>query len=142
MNKIYLDNASTTAINSEVLAEMMPYFNSIYGNPSSLHSFGRDAKAAVETAREKIAKAIGCNSSEVYFTSGATESNNWAIRGIAYANMQKGKHIITSKIEHQSVLNTCKELEKEGFKVTYLDVDKYGLVRLDKLLHNINEDTI
>ncbi len=141
MNKIYLDNASTTAINSEVLAEMMPYFNSVYGNPSSLHGFGRDAKAAVETAREKIAKAIGCNPGEIYFTSGATESNNWAIRGIAYANMQKGKHIITSKIEHQSVLETCRQLEKEGFKVTYLDVDKYGLVRLDKLLHYIDEET-
>lgn len=142
MNKIYLDNASTTAINSEVLAEMMPYFNSVYGNPNSLHCFGRDAKMAVDTARDRIAKAIGCNSNEIYFTSGATESNNWAIRGIAYANSKKGKHIITSKIEHPSVLETCKQLEKEGFSVTYLDVDKYGLVRLDKLLHNINKDTI
>lgn len=142
MNKIYLDNASTTAINSEVLTEMMPYFNSVYGNPNSLHCFGRDAKMAVDTARGRIAKAIGCNPNEIYFTSGATESNNWAIRGIAYANSKKGKHIITSKIEHPSVLETCKQLEKEGFSVTYLDVDKYGLVRLDKLLHNINKDTI
>ncbi len=142
MNKIYLDNASTTAINSEVMAEMMPYFNSVYGNASSLHSFGRDAKAAVETARERIAKAIGCLPSEIYFTSGATESNNWALRGLAYANAGKGKHIITSKIEHPSVLETCRQLEKEGFTVTYLDVDKYGLVRLDKLLHNIDQDTI
>ena len=142
MNKIYLDNASTTAINSEVLTEMMPYFNSVYGNPSSLHSFGRDANSAVQTARERIAKAIGCKPGEVFFTSGATESNNWALRGLAYANANKGKHIITSKIEHKSILETCKQLEKEGFSVTYLDVDKYGLVRLDKLLHNINEDTI
>ncbi|MBR1925354.1 MAG: cysteine desulfurase NifS [Clostridia bacterium] len=141
MNKIYLDNASTTAINSEVLTEMMPYFNSVYGNASSLHSFGRDAKDATEQARQKIASAIGCLPSEIYFTSGATEANNWAIKGIAHANSKKGKHIITSKVEHESVLKACEELEKEGYKVTYLDVDKYGLVRLDQLLHNINKDT-
>lgn len=139
--KVYLDNAATTPINSEVLAEMLPYFNSIYGNASSLHEFGRDAKAGVDLARERVAKAIGCKPNEVYFTSGATEANNWAIRGIAYANLEKGRHIITSKIEHQSVLETCKKLEEEGFKVTYLDVDKYGLVRLDQLLHNIDSET-
>lgn len=141
MNKIYLDNAATTPINSEVLAEMLPYFDSVYGNANSLHSFGRDAKAAVEKARGRIAKAIGCDSGEIYFTGGATESNNWAIRGLAYANIKKGKHIITSKIEHPSVLEPCKQLEREGFRVTYLDVDKYGMVRLDQLLHEINSET-
>ena len=141
MNKIYLDNAATTPIHSEVLAEMMPYFDSVYGNASSLHSFGREAKAGVEKARERVAKGIGCDPSEIYFTSGATEANNWAIRGIAYANIKKGKHIITSKIEHPSVLEPFKQLAREGFKVTFLDVDKYGMVRLDQLLHEINSET-
>lgn len=140
--KIYLDNAATTAISSEVMAEMLPYFNSVYGNSNSLHSFGREAKAANELARERIAHAIGCEPSEIYFTSGATEANNWAIRGLAYANRDKGSHIITSKIEHPSVLKTCVQLEREGFRVTYLDVDKQGFVRLDQLLHNLSGDTI
>lgn len=140
--KIYLDNAATTAISSEVMAEMLPYFNSVYGNASSLHSFGREAKAANDLARERIAKGIGCYASEIYFTSGATEANNWILRGIAYANRDKGNHIITSKIEHPSIIKTCKQLEREGFKVTYLDVDKYGFVRLDQLLHNLSSDTV
>lgn len=140
--KIYLDNAATTAISSEVMAEMLPYFNSVYGNANSLHSFGREAKAANELARERVAHAIGCETSEIYFTSGATEANNWAIRGLAYANRDKGNHIITSKIEHPSVLKTCVQLEREGFRVTYLDVDKHGFVRLDQLLHNLSGDTI
>ena len=142
MNKIYLDNAATTQINSEVLAEMMPYFDSVYGNPSSLHSFGREAKAAVEKARAQVAKGIGCEPSEIYFTSGATEANNWALRGLAYAYSKRGNHIITSKIEHPSILETCKQLESEGFKVTYLDVDKFGFVRLDQLLHYVDKNTI
>ncbi|MBQ7977640.1 MAG: cysteine desulfurase NifS [Clostridia bacterium] len=142
MNKIYLDNAATTPLSSEVLNEMMPYLTGDFGNPNSLHSFGRTAKSAIELARERIARAIGCEPSEVYFTSGATESNNWALNGIAKANRHKGNHIITSKIEHPSILETCKKLEREGFRVTYLDVDEMGLVRIDQLLHYIGADTI
>lgn len=142
MNRIYLDNAATTTMSSEVLNEMMPYMTSIYGNSSSLHSFGRDALSALDVARERIALGLGCDSDEIYFTSGATESNNWAIRGIAKANRDKGNHIITSKIEHPSVLRVCERLESEGFRVTYLDVDCDGFVRIDHLLHEINTDTI
>lgn len=142
MNRIYLDNAATTAMSSEVLNEMMPYMTSIYGNSSSLHSFGRDALSALDTARERIAKGIGCDPDEIFFTSGATEANNWAIQGIAKANRDKGNHIITSKIEHPSVLRVCERLESEGFRVSYLDVDADGFVRIDQLLHEINTDTI
>lgn len=142
MYKIYLDNAATTPLSSEVLNEMMPYLTSMYGNPNSVHSFGREAKHALDVARERIAKGIGCDPAEVYFTSGATESNNWVLYGIANANKNKGRHIITSKIEHPSVLNMCKRLEKEGFRVTYLDVDQFGFVKLDQLIHNLDADTI
>lgn len=142
MYKIYLDNAATTPLSSEVLNEMMPYLTTVYGNPSSVHSYGRDAKHALDVARERIAKGIGCDSSEIYFTSGATESNNWVLYGIANANRNKGRHIITSKIEHPSILNMCKRLENEGFRVTYLDVDEFGFVRLDQLIHNLDADTI
>ena len=142
MNKIYLDNAATTPLSSEVLNEMMPYMTTVYGNPNSLHSFGREAKAGVDLARERIARALGCEPSEIYFTACATESNNWALNGIAKANRHKGNHIITSKIEHPSILETCKKLEREGFRITYLDVDEYGLVRIDQLLHFIGPDTI
>ena len=143
-NKIYLDNAATTMVNSEVMAEMLPYFNTVYGNASSLHSFGREAKAGIDLARDRIAKGIGCKPSEIYFTSGATEANNWILRGVAYAcrDAKKGNHIITSKIEHPSILETCKDLEKDGFKVSYLDVDKFGFVRIDQLLHEISANTI
>lgn len=142
MNKIYLDNAATTPISSEVLNEMMPYFTSMYGNPSAVHSFGREAKHALDVARERVARGIGCEPSEIYFTSGSTEANNWALYGIATANRAKGRHIITSKIEHPSVLNMCKHLEDEGFRVTYLDVDNYGFVKLDQLIHHLDSDTI
>ena len=141
--KIYLDNASTTYVSSEVLNEMMPCFNSVYGNAGSLHAFGRDAMAIVDRARDRVKDAIHAKKAgEIYFTSGGTESNNWAIRGIAHANAKKGKHIITSQIEHHSVLNACAALEKEGFEVTYLPVDETGLVNLPELLHAIKKETI
>ena len=142
MKKIYLDNAASTAITGEVLTEMMPYLTSIYGNAGAIHSFGRDAKNALDTARERVAKAIGAKSSEIYFTSGATESNNWALIGLVEQYAYKGNHIITSAIEHPSVLETCKYLEKNGFKVTYLPVDRYGMVNIADLLHAIQKDTI
>ena len=111
--RVYLDNASTTYVGNEALREMMPVFSNVYGNPSSLHSFGREAVDLLDQARDRVAKAIGAKPSEIYFTSGGTEANNLAIRGLAYANRYKGNHIITSCIEHSSVLEACKQLEKE-----------------------------
>lgn len=142
MNLIYLDHAATTPIKEEVLNEMLPYLTSNYGNASSIYSIGRESKKAIQNARVKVAKAIGCKENEVYFTSCGSESNNLAIKGIAKANKEKGKHIITSKIEHPSVLNTCKNLENDGYEITYLNVDEKGFVDLEQLENSINEHTI
>lgn len=139
--KAYLDNAATTMVAKEVVAAMLPYMNETYGNASSLHSFGVEAKKALEEARGKIAEKIGAENSQIIFTSGGTESDNLAIRGACLANPGK-KHIITSKIEHPAVLNTCQDLEKAGYKVTYLNVDGEGFVSLDALEKAIIKDTL
>lgn len=143
MNKIrYFDHAATTALDKEVLEEMLPYFNSQYGNPSSLYSIGRNAKKAIEESRKKVANAINCENKEIYFTGCGSESDNLALKGVARANKEKGNHIITSKIEHPAILNTCKTLEKEGFIVTYLAVDENGLINLEQLKNAITNKTI
>ena len=138
----YFDHAATTSVKHEVLQEMLPYFSSEFGNPSSMYSLGRSANRAKEEARKQVAHAINCNPEEIYFTACGSESDNLAIKGIAYANRYKGNHIITSKIEHPAVLNTCKTLEKEGYKVTYLNVDKDGLINLQELRNSITNRTI
>ena len=139
---IYADHSATTYVKDEVIKEMLPYFTLNYGNPSSAYSIGRVSKEALEKSRKKVAKAIGAESNEIYFTAGGSESDNMIIKGIARANKSKGKHIITTKIEHLAVLNTCRELEEEGFEVTYLDVDDKGFINLDELKRNIRSDTI
>lgn len=140
MNPIYLDNAATTPVNPRVMKEMLPYFTTIYANPSSVHEAGRKAQEAVENSRKKIAEILHGKSEEIIFTSGGTESINLAIKGIA---LQKGKgHIITSKIEHPSVLEMCKYLERKGFLVTYLNVDKFGLINISELQKSIQKNTI
>lgn len=137
----YFDNAATTRTDDEVLKEMLPYFSQSYGNPSSIYKIGRENRKAVEKAREKVAKAINVEPNEIYFTAGGSESDNTAIRGIAYAYKQRGNHIITSKIEHPAVLETCKQLEKEGFEVSYIGVDEKGIVNLEELKNSIKETT-
>ena len=143
MNKrIYLDYAATTPVKREVLEEMLPYFSEKFGNPSSIYSYGREGKQALDLARDRVAKALGAKQDEIYFTAGGSESDNWAIKGIAFANKDKGNHIITTKIEHHAVLHTCEALEKEGFEVTYLNVDRYGLIELEELKNSITDKTI
>lgn len=140
--EIYMDHAATTVVRPEILDAMMPYFQESYGNPSSTYSIGTAAKAAVERSREIIAGTINAAPGEIYFTAGGSESDNWSIKGIADSLKDRGRHIITSKIEHHAVLNTCEYLEKRGFSVTYLDVDEQGVVRPEKLLRAIRPDTI
>lgn len=140
--KIYLDNASTTRISGEVLNEMNKVYTSTFGNSSSLHSFGREASALIDASRDTIADSINAKSNEIYFTASGSEANSWAIIGLANANRAKGNQIITSKIEHESILNACKYLEKNGFQVTYLDVDKNGFINFADLLHAITDKTI
>ena len=142
MENLYFDNAATTKIDNKVLKEMIPYLKDNYGNASSIYKLGREAKKAVEEAREKIAKIFNCKSNEIYFTAGGSESDNTAIKGIARANRKKGNHIITSKIEHPAVLDTVKELEKEGFEVSYISVNEYGIVSLEELKKAIKPTTI
>lgn len=139
---IYLDNAATTKTAPEVVEAMLPYFTEFYGNPSSIYSFAAESKKAVTDAREKIADSLGAKSNEIYFTAGGSESDNWALKATAEAYANKGKHIITSKIEHHAILHTCEALEKKGYEITYLDVDEYGVVKLDELKKAIREDTI
>ncbi len=138
----YFDNSATTRVKEEVLQEMLPYFSEKYGNPSSLYSMGRISKKAIEEARKKVAGLINCNPNEIYFTGCGSESDNTIIKGIAYSRRKKGKHIITSKIEHPAVLHTCQYLEKEGFDVTYLKVNKEGIIDLEELRSAIRNDTI
>lgn len=141
MNKIYMDNAATTRITQPVLEAMMPYLTGCYGNPSSVYETGREARKAIEKARQQTAEALGAQPGEIYFTGCGTESDNWALRGAAYARRDKGKHIITSAIEHHAVLHTAQQLEKEGFQVTYLPVDGEGLVDPAELEKAMRPDT-
>lgn len=138
----YFDHGATTKTKEEVLKEMIPYFTLNYGNASSIYTIGRKSKKAVEEAREKVAKAINATSKEIYFTSCGSESDNLAIKGVAYANREKGNHIITTKIEHPAVLHTCQHLAREGFEITYLNVDNEGLISLQELEEAITNKTI
>jgi len=142
MNKIYVDNAATTRVDDEVLKEMIPCYSDIYGNPSSIYTLGRDAKKSIEIARDKVATVLNANPDEIYFTGCGTEADNMALIGNAYANKKKGNHIITSKIEHPAILDTCKFLETQGFEVSYIDVDEDGIIKMDNLKKAIKESTI
>ena len=142
MKLVYLDNAASTKISSGVLEKMMESYSENYGNPSSTHKLGQKARAAIETARSMIAGYIGVESKEIIFTSGGAEGNNLVIRGALNAYSSKGKHIITSKIEHSTVLKTCQQLENEGYEVTYIDVDENGVISLEQLKNSIRKDTV
>ena len=141
MKRIYMDNGATTRVTEPVFEAMKPYFCEIYGNPSSAHNFGYVSRHAIDAAREQVAKAINADVNEIYFTGCGTESDNWAVRGAAYENVKKGRHIITTAIEHHAILHTCAQLEKEGFEVTYLPVDEYGFVTPEQLDAAIRPDT-
>lgn len=139
---IYLDNAATTKTAPEVVEAMLPYFTEYYGNPSSVYEFAGKSKEAITKSRETIAEALGAQANEIYFTAGGSESDNWALKAAAEAYAKKGKHIITTKIEHHAILHTAEYLEKNGYEVTYLDVDEYGVVKLEELKKAIRPDTI
>ena len=142
MDRIYLDNAATTAVSEQVLRAMLPYFTECYGNASAIHGTGRDAKKAVERARRQAAAALGAQPQEIYFTAGGSESDNWAIKGAAFANQAKGRHLVTTAIEHHAVLHTCQWLENQGWEVTYLPVDKEGFVTAEQVGQAIRQDTV
>lgn len=143
MRRIYMDHTAGMPVDPRVFEAMKPYFEEVYGNPSSLYSFVREARKALEDARGKVANLISAEKNEeIFFTSGATESNNWAIRGVAAMNKERGKHVITTSIEHMSVMNVCKYLVKQGFKVSFLPVDKYGTVDLEALERELTDETI
>ena len=142
MKNVYMDYSATTYVKPEVLEEMLPYFTEKFGNPSSFYGISRVTKMAIDKAREQVAKALNCLPTEVYFTGGGSEADNWAIKGIASAHKNKGNHIITTKVEHHAVLNTCEYLEKNGFDVTYLDVDEEGFISIDDLKNAITDKTI
>lgn len=142
MKRIYMDHNATTPVHPEVLDAMLPYYGEAYGNASSVHAFGREARAAMEESREKIAEFIHAQPREIIFTSGGTESDNFAIAGAAFENSKKGNHIITAVSEHHAVLNTCKHLETHGFQVSYLGVDRYGMVNPDDVREAVRDDTI
>lgn len=139
---VYMDYAATTYTKKEVLEEMIPYFSEHYGNPSSVYSISRDTRKIIDSSRDKVAKAINAERNEIFFTGGGTEADNFAIKGFAFANFNKGNHIITSKIEHHAVLHSCEYLEKHGFEVTYLDVDEEGFINLEQLKSAIKDSTI
>lgn len=142
VNRVYLDNAASSPISSEVYREMLNSFSNHYANANSLHSFGRETSLALEDARNKIAKAIGASSNEIFFTSGGTESNNWSIIGIAKANRDRGNHIIVSEIEHHSVIEACKVLQNDGFEISYVPVDNRGIIKYNELVKLIRPETV
>ena len=142
MKTVYLDHAATTYVKPEVLEEMMPYFTQKFGNPSGFYSLSRETAIAVDKARLQVANGINADRSEIYFTGGGSEADNWAVKGVALANRNKGNHIITTKIEHHAILHTCQYLEKHGFEVTYLDVDEEVFINLEQLKNAITDKTI
>ncbi|WP_300349798.1 cysteine desulfurase NifS [Clostridium sp.] len=139
---VYMDYSATTYVKPEVLEEMLPYFTNKFGNPSAFYGISRESRMAVDNAREQVAKVLNADTNEIYFTGGGSEADNWAIKGIAFAHRNKGNHIITTKIEHHAVLHTCQWLEKQGFEVTYLDVDSEGFINLEELKNAITDKTI
>lgn len=139
---VYMDHAATTYTKPEVLDKMLPYFTQYFGNPSSIYTFARQSKKAIEEAREKVAMAIGAKSDEIFFTGGGSEADNWSLKGVAFANKNRGNHIITTKIEHHAILHTCEYLAKNGFEITYLNVDENGTIDLEELKNAITDKTI